>query len=150
MKKLIKYPFIIFCILFLNENSASANPDLEIIRKRVINDLMKPEVNEVMIKSLTSSIKEDGSWPNINYEDVSRTGFQHGDHLRNLGDLTPLSPITPERLLLASSYRKNTFNSFTKYEKEGSNFKATWDGVIRQVRFQLNYLRMFMPGRALL
>src|SRR5688572_21229209 len=57
-----------------------AGPDLEIIRDRVIADLLEPALNEELIKTLIKSIKQDGSWPDIDYVDVSRTGFQHSRH----------------------------------------------------------------------
>ena len=65
-----------------------AGPDLEIIRDRVIADLLEPALNEELIKTLMKSIKEDGSWPDINYVDVSRTGFQHSRHLENMFELS--------------------------------------------------------------
>src|SRR5690348_11749556 len=63
------------------------NPDLEIVRKRVVNDLMEPPVNKEKIKQLVETIQPDGSWPGINYKDTSKTGFQHSIHLANMLDL---------------------------------------------------------------
>ena len=65
-----------------------ASPDLEIIRMRVIQDLLAPPVDEVKIMDLIKSIKPDGSWPKIDYKDVSRTGFEHARHLDNMFDLS--------------------------------------------------------------
>ena len=65
----------------------NASPDLEIIRKRIIDDLLQPPVNKEQIQKLVSSINADGSWPGINYKDTSRTGFQHKDHLEHMFDL---------------------------------------------------------------
>jgi Polysaccharide lyase family 8, C-terminal beta-sandwich domain len=36
---------------------------------------------------LITTIKADGSWPDINYKDTSRTGFQHREHLEHMVDL---------------------------------------------------------------
>ncbi|RYZ54442.1 MAG: chondroitin lyase [Sphingobacteriales bacterium] len=58
--------------------------DLELIRSRIISDLLKPAVNDADIKQLIKNIKQDGSWPGINYNDVSRTGFEHRIHLENM------------------------------------------------------------------
>lgn len=88
MKKLIIYSFLTITVLLLYGNSAKANPDLEIIRKRIISEMMKPAVDEIMIKNLMTSLREDGTWPNINYVDVSRTGFQQSEHLRNMVELS--------------------------------------------------------------
>lgn len=64
------------------------NPDLEVIRERVIMDLLAPGLNEGIIQNLMETINNDGSWPGINYDDVSRTGFQHSRHLENMFQLS--------------------------------------------------------------
>src|SRR5687768_806169 len=61
-----------------------ASADLETIRTRIITDLMAPAVDDAAVAQLIKTIKPDGSWPGINYQDVSRTGFQHKDHLENM------------------------------------------------------------------
>jgi chondroitin AC lyase len=58
--------------------------DLEMIRVRVIADLLAPAVNSDEISRLVKTQMPDGTWPNINYKDVSRTGFQHSEHLNNM------------------------------------------------------------------
>jgi chondroitin AC lyase len=60
------------------------DPDLELIRSRVRDYVMRSSVNEARVEQLLASISPGGSWPNINYEDVSRTGFQHSEHLANM------------------------------------------------------------------
>ena len=65
----------------------SASQDLEIIRKRIVDDLMEPAVNADKIQQLITTLQPDGSWPGINYKDVSRTGFEHSQHLANMFDL---------------------------------------------------------------
>jgi chondroitin AC lyase len=66
----------------------SATTELEILRKKVIADLMLPEVNEQRARELMSSIRPDGTWPDIDYVDVSNTGFQHSQHLGNMVELS--------------------------------------------------------------
>jgi len=63
------------------------DPDLEIARKRIVADLFEPAIQEKDIKKLVDTQKTDGTWPDINYGDVSKTGFQHSDHLRNMLEL---------------------------------------------------------------
>ena len=65
----------------------SASQDLEIIRKRIVDDLLAPPVNADEIQKIISTIQADGSWPGINYKDVSRTGFEHSRHLENMFNL---------------------------------------------------------------
>lgn len=71
-----------------NKIRKQAGPDLEIIRKRIIEDLMEPAINEKDIERFVATIKPDGSWPDINYIDTSRTGFQHSQHLAHMFDLS--------------------------------------------------------------
>ena len=61
-----------------------ANQDLESLRKKFVDELMKHEVNKARIIDLMNNIQEKGTWPGINYKDVSNTGFQHAEHLSNL------------------------------------------------------------------
>lgn len=62
--------------------------DLETIRERVIEDLLQPAVNEASIRTLLKTIKANGSWADINYKDVTRTGFQHSRHLQRMFELS--------------------------------------------------------------
>ena len=79
-------------ILFLLITSSflikAQSPDLEKIRKRVVFELMEADVDYTHIAHLINTINNDGSWPGINYEDTSRTGFQHSRHLSNMVDLS--------------------------------------------------------------
>ena len=67
---------------------ANPNEDLETLRERVITELREPDIDETHIKTLIHTIREDGSWPGINYEDTSRTAFEHSRHLANMVNLS--------------------------------------------------------------
>lgn len=69
------------------KNPDHTDSELEIIRERVISELMTPKVDKSHIEDLLGGIGNDGSWPDINYDDVSRTGWEHRFHLENIGDL---------------------------------------------------------------
>jgi chondroitin AC lyase len=56
---------------------AGNNPDLELLRKRVIGELLMQKVDEQQVRGLIPTIRENGSWPGINCEDVSRIGYEH-------------------------------------------------------------------------
>ncbi len=66
----------------------TADSDLDIIRKRFVTDLLDEPVNIEHIRLLIKTNKPDGSWPQINYIDTSRTGFQHREHLQNMLELS--------------------------------------------------------------
>ena len=89
MKKSLLLTSLIICTI-LSTTSAIAqktDPDIETLRKKVKATMMQPVINESRVKSLMASLKPDGSWPEIDYKDVSITGFQNRDHLRNLTDM---------------------------------------------------------------
>jgi chondroitin AC lyase len=87
MKRLFQ-TIIILTLVFSANRGVCANPDLELLRQRVISEMMAPNVDEPHVKELMASIREDGTWPNINYVDVSNTGFEHGQHLSNIVELS--------------------------------------------------------------
>ena len=63
---------------------AGAKSDLDEIKQRVVIELMTPEVDDTEVESLIATIKDDGTWPGIDYEDVSGTGFEHRVHSENM------------------------------------------------------------------
>lgn len=79
-----QYTAVSFCLLLLMVPIYSQAQDIALIKKRVVSDLLAPPVNTIAIQQLVQSIQPDGTWPGINYKDVSRTGFQHKDHLENM------------------------------------------------------------------
>ncbi|WPP48299.1 polysaccharide lyase family 8 super-sandwich domain-containing protein [Catalinimonas niigatensis] len=62
--------------------------DLLMLRQKVIAEQLELKVDETYIPYLTSTIQDDGRWPDIDYEDVSKTGFEHSRHLENMVDLS--------------------------------------------------------------
>ncbi len=89
-------PYILFLVILLILTSAvtqgkvfgNSDPDLETIRLRVVADLYAPPVDRERVAELLRTVKADGSWPDINYIDVSRTGFDHARHLNNMFELS--------------------------------------------------------------
>jgi len=65
-------------------SSSATNPDIEKIRGRIITTLMAPPVNDTQVKELMATLRSDGTWPGIDYEDVRREAFQHTRHLSNM------------------------------------------------------------------
>lgn len=74
------------CLLMYTGSSLAFEKDqggLAIVKQRVYNEIMQPDVDAEAIEELVQSIQPEGTWPGINYQDVSRTGFQHRNHLSN-------------------------------------------------------------------
>lgn len=76
--------------IFALATTARASPsdlaeDLATIRVRFVEDLLqRPFPARFDPGKLIATLRPDGSWPGIDYEDLSRTGFRHADHLDNL------------------------------------------------------------------
>jgi chondroitin AC lyase len=83
-QKTLILSFLLFGLL---HNVFAAPSDFERIKKRVTETLMQSSVNDAEIEDLVNSIRDDGTWPGINYEDVSNEGFEHRFHLGNMVDL---------------------------------------------------------------
>ena len=62
----------------------TANNDIDKIKKRVLAEILKPEVDDSEIEKLVETLKDDGTWPGIDYENVSREGFEHRYHHANM------------------------------------------------------------------
>ncbi|MGK7397071.1 MAG: polysaccharide lyase family 8 super-sandwich domain-containing protein [Candidatus Cyclobacteriaceae bacterium M3_2C_046] len=84
----MKYPLIrssiIWLLFFAYAGSVQAGTDLEMLRQKMINKLKAPEVTPQKIQQLINTLVPAGYWPDIDYEDVSRTGFEHGQHLKHM------------------------------------------------------------------
>ncbi|MDR1864429.1 MAG: polysaccharide lyase beta-sandwich domain-containing protein [Bacteroidales bacterium] len=84
----------------------ASDPDMELLRKKIIAGLLTHDVHDAHVGTLLATIGEDGSWSGIDYGDVSRTAFQHVRHLDHL-------------LRMSLAYRKN--GSAFKGKKELKN-----------------------------
>jgi chondroitin AC lyase len=104
MKPTIKtlLPIIIFVFFTLTTN---AKPDdFKTIKKRVVAELMKSNIDDDRVEAIISKIKENGSIEGINYEDLSRTaGFPQRRH-------------TSDLVYLAKAYKTKT-SEFYKNKK---------------------------------
>jgi len=89
-----------FLLTALATTTIGAPTDFETIKIRVVEALIRPGVNDAEIQSLIDDLQEGGTWPGIDYEDVSNEGFQHSRHYSNMVNL-------------ARAYRKE-FSAFYK------------------------------------
>ena len=84
MKNLILFMILFTGIIKVQGSPNPANADLELIRAKVKAEMMAQPVDEPAVRALIATILPDGTWPGINYKDVSNTGFQHRVHLGNM------------------------------------------------------------------
>ena len=101
MKKCRKNSFLAIILFFAIGIPAAAKSDIGTIKERVVHEILKPPVSDSEIESLLGNLRDDGTWPGIDYEDVSREGFQHMIHLNNM-------------VTLARAYRTKTSKFYKK------------------------------------
>ena len=64
---------------------SSQKDDFTIVKERVIAELMKTSIVDTQVTSILTRMNEDGSFNDINYDDLSRTaGFPHRRHTYDL------------------------------------------------------------------
>ncbi|MDR0394052.1 MAG: polysaccharide lyase beta-sandwich domain-containing protein [Tannerella sp.] len=83
--------------------------DMDRLRDRITAQCLYPNIHEDRLQTILASVREDGTWPDIDYVDTSRIAFQHVKHLDNL-------------ILMARAYKKEG----SKY-KNDSKLKQTID-----------------------
>ena len=79
--------FLFLLVLFL-AGTLHAQKDLITVKKRVVAEILKTPIDDDRVSGFSSTLKKDGSWPDINYEDVSATGFENSRHLSNLLEMS--------------------------------------------------------------
>lgn len=87
MKRIRKNQFGLIVLFFATITLSAAKSGIETIKERVVNEILEPTVSDPEIELLLDTIREDGTWPGIDYEDVSREGFLHMVHLSNMVSL---------------------------------------------------------------
>jgi chondroitin AC lyase len=84
MKTKKSFPGAFFAILFSVLLLSACKDDIELLREKFTIELLSGQVNEERVRELVSAIREDGTWPGIDYIDTSRIAFQHTEHLDNM------------------------------------------------------------------
>ena len=87
MKRRIRI-LIAMVLLLTSFAGLAATPDLELLRRKINAIQMEPAISVDPVKKLIETLRPDGTWPGIDYIDVSRTGFQHSTHLSNMVEMS--------------------------------------------------------------
>lgn len=77
----------LFLLLFYQSMALAVKSDFDVIKDRVTRNLLEVPVDDGRVLELINTMQDDGTWPGINYEDVSREGFEHRNHLSNMVEL---------------------------------------------------------------
>lgn len=89
MTQIISSIFAALILVLTMGSSHAQSDDFKMIKERVLVELMKPLVDDRQVEKITGRMNNDGSFRDINYEDLSRTaGFPHRRHT---GDLVYLA-----------------------------------------------------------
>ncbi|MBL7815741.1 MAG: hypothetical protein JNL70_12075 [Saprospiraceae bacterium] len=82
---MMKSLYPLFLSLLLSNLINAQSKDLGIIKQRIITELMSNKPMDSQVETILSKMKEDGSFNDINYSDLSRTAsFPHGRHTNDL------------------------------------------------------------------
>lgn len=88
MNSIYKTFFSLLICFFITSSFANQKDDFAIIKDRVVAELMKTPVDDERVEEILSRMENDGSFSDINYEDLSRTaGFPHRRHTSDLAYL---------------------------------------------------------------
>nr|MBI1231003.1 chondroitin lyase [Cytophagales bacterium] len=107
-------PFLVACVLLLPSFLSLGN-ELDTIRNRVVAELLTSKISQEQVTTILNQMAPDGSYPFIDYTDLSRTaGFPHRHHTGNLVYLAkaysiPSSPFfknqeIKERIITSLAY----------------------------------------------
>ncbi len=61
--------------------------DIDIVKERFVSALLAREVPAAEVREWMQTLRDDGSWPDIDYKDVSSTGWDHRRHWARLRTL---------------------------------------------------------------
>lgn len=121
MKLKIFLPFLFVAITC----QVNAQNDFELVKQRVVAEIMKSESDDAHVEGLLQSQKRDGSWPGINYEDVSNTGFEHRIHLSYLVEMS-LAFNQESSKFFHSKKLKKLINSSLEFWCDQNFFCENW------------------------
>ncbi len=76
MKSTIKTLLLILILAFSVSTTHAKPDDFEIVKERVVAEVMKSSIDDGRVEEIMNKMNEDGSFQGINYNDLSRTaGF---------------------------------------------------------------------------
>ncbi len=108
----------------------SVTPEIELLRKKVTAELLASKVDESHVGDLMTSIRPDGTWPGINYEDVSSEGFEHRIHLANMLDLAKAYKTKSSEFYKSKKVKSTIISALTYWTKNDFICQNWWHNQI--------------------
>jgi chondroitin AC lyase len=75
---------IVVLMLFTSFAEGKEKSDMEIIREKIYAEYSAYNPDDRRVRHILETLKDDGTWPGINYADTSRIAFEHTRHLDNM------------------------------------------------------------------
>ncbi len=126
MKSPIKLCLLISIFAVSNLSAFPAVDDFTIIKERVVEELLKSSIDYQKIKEIRVKLQPDGSFQDINYEDLSRrAGFPHRYHTYWLVDLAKAYQQKTSKLYKDSAVKKEIIRGL-RYWVEHDFFGDNW------------------------
>jgi chondroitin AC lyase len=116
---------IFFFTLITFHGVCQTNVDEEVIRSRIVKIELENLANTKSVKEIISELSNDGTWSNIDYKDVSRTGFRHGEHLNNMVEMV-LAYKQLQSDLYGNTALKAGFDKVLNYWLENDFISDNW------------------------
>ena len=82
VQMMIRILSMIFCIVMSMQ--VYGQKDLQTIKARLVKASLIAEIDDPRVEESMASMSEEGSWPEINYTDLTLTGYEHRIHIENL------------------------------------------------------------------
>ncbi len=120
------YLFLTFLGSFLALTPLKKDDDFTIIKKRVVDELLKTSIDNARVEDIFSRMNPDGSFNDIDYSDLSRTaGFPHRRHTYDLVYLAQ-AYRTPGSKYHKSKKIKERVTTSLKYWVDNDFFGDNW------------------------
>lgn len=118
--------FIVLAIYGTTLSAQAEADDFTIIKQRVVAELMKSSVDDARVEDILNRMQEDGSYPEIDYSDLSRTaGFPHRHHTYDLVHLAKAYKH-PESAYFEDAQLKSRITTSLKYWVDHDFFGDNW------------------------
>ncbi|MCC5935872.1 MAG: chondroitin lyase [Lunatimonas sp.] len=83
-KEAFRKKLLLLTFTVIGSTFGYSQSNLELLRNRVLEDKLSGSVSEMEVRTMLNTQSPEGYWPAIDYNDVSRIGFEHRVHVVNI------------------------------------------------------------------
>jgi hypothetical protein len=136
--------------VFTISHAETAPVDAETVKTRIVAELLAGEVDDAEIEKLLNSQREDGRWPGINYEDVSRTGFEHRIHSGNMVNMGQAYNSQSSDFYKSKKLDRIHFRITAELDKSGEGFTSKWDEYKGESEISIDLPKTVYAGKSVI